>query len=111
MTTAANPWVTADNDQAQSLLTFGQTHEDTPSHETDCWIDELAIVQVCTDGLRLRLRGAERDEAIRRMHGRVAIDLIAWRLYTTPRTVQRTAARLGLVRHHTMHHHDDLVLR
>jgi len=30
------------------------------------------------------------------MYGHVEPDLIAWRLYTTTRTVQRVAARLGL---------------
>jgi hypothetical protein len=59
-------------------------------------VDELAVVQVADDGLRLPLRGADRDEAVRRMNGRVEPDLIAWRLYTTTRTVQRVAARLGL---------------
>ena len=43
-------------------------------------VDELAVVQVADDGLRLPLRGAERDEAVRRMHGRIEPDLIAWRL-------------------------------
>ncbi|WP_269199327.1 hypothetical protein [Mycobacterium avium] len=28
------------------------------------------------------------------MHGRIDIDIIAWRLYTTPRTVQRVMARI-----------------
>ncbi|GAB4962054.1 DUF7368 family protein [Mycobacterium avium] len=59
-------------------------------------IDELAVVQAAEDGLRLPLRGAERDEAVRRMYGRVEPDLIAWRLHTTARTVCRVAARLGL---------------
>jgi len=34
-------------------------------------VDELAVVQVADDGLRLPLRGADRDEAVRRMYGRV----------------------------------------
>ncbi|SOJ57006.1 hypothetical protein MSIMFB_04484 [Mycobacterium simulans] len=62
-------------------------------------IDELAVLQVAHDGLRLHLRGADRDEAVRRMHGRIDMDLIAWRLHTTTRTVQRVAARLGLTEH------------
>ena len=33
------------------------------------------------------------------MHGRIDAALIAWRLYTTSRTVQRVAARLGLTEH------------
>jgi hypothetical protein len=33
---------------------------------------------------------------VRRMHRRLDTDLIAWRLYITPRTVQRVVARLGL---------------
>ncbi|MDO2394760.1 hypothetical protein QRB38_13165 [Mycobacterium avium subsp. hominissuis] len=57
-------------------------------------IDELAITQVAVDGMRMHLRGRDRDEAIRRMHGRIDIDIIAWRLYTTPRTVQRVMARI-----------------
>lgn len=59
-------------------------------------IDELAVVQVAIDGMRLHLKGRERDEAIRMMHRRIDADIIAWRLYTTTRTVQRVAARLGL---------------
>ena len=59
-------------------------------------IDELAVVQVAIDGMRLHLKGRERDEAIRMMHRRIDADIIAWRLYTTTRTVQRIAARLGL---------------
>jgi hypothetical protein len=47
-------------------------------------IDELSVIQVAHDGMRLHLTGPERD------------DIIAWRLYTTPRTVQRVAARFGL---------------
>ena len=58
--------------------------------------DDLAVLQVANDGLRLPLRGADRDEAVRRMHGRVDPELIAWRLHTTSRTVARVAARLGL---------------
>lgn len=56
-------------------------------------IDELAITQVAVDGMRMHLRGRDRDEAIRRMHGRIDVDIIAWRLYTTTRTVQRVMAR------------------
>lgn len=70
-------------------------------------LDELAITQVATDGMRLRLRGTDRDEAVRRMHGRLHPELIAWRLHTTTRTVQRVTARLGLTgpAHPTHHHH------
>lgn len=59
-------------------------------------IDELAITQVAVDGMRMHLRGRDRDEAIQRMHGRIDIDIdiIAWRLYTTTRTVQRVMARI-----------------
>ena len=56
-------------------------------------IDELAVTQVAVDGMRMHLRGRDRDEAIRRMHGRIDIEIIAWRLYTTTRTVQRVMAR------------------
>lgn len=59
-------------------------------------IDELSVTQVATDGLRMHLKGPDRDEAVRRMHLRLDAEIIAWRLYTTPRTVQRVAARLGL---------------
>lgn len=59
-------------------------------------IDELSVTQVATDGMRMHLKGPDRDEAVRRMHLRVAPHIIAWRLYTTPRTVHRVAARLGL---------------
>jgi hypothetical protein len=56
-------------------------------------IDELAVAQVAEDGMRMHLRGADRDEAIRRMHGRIDTELIAWRLYITTRTVHRVIAR------------------
>lgn len=56
-------------------------------------VDEIAVAFVAEDGIRMRLRGVDRDAAIRRMHGRVATDIIAWRLYTTTRTVHRVTAR------------------
>jgi hypothetical protein len=56
-------------------------------------IDELAVTMVAVDGMRMHLRGPERDEAIRRMHGRIDTELIAWRLYITTRTVHRVIAR------------------
>lgn len=59
-------------------------------------VDDLSVIQVVDDGMRLRLKGRERDEAVRRMHRRIDTELIAWRLYVTPRTVQRVVARLGL---------------
>jgi hypothetical protein len=59
-------------------------------------VDDLSVIQVAHDGMRLRLKGPDRDEAVRRMHRRLDTDLIAWRLYITPRTVQRVVARLGL---------------
>ena len=59
-------------------------------------VDHLSVIQVVHDGMRLRLKGPERDEAVRRMHRRIDVDIIAWRLYTTPRTVQRVVARLAL---------------
>ncbi|MCV7117713.1 hypothetical protein AWC17_15435 [Mycobacterium nebraskense] len=55
-------------------------------------IDELAITQVAVDGMRMHLRGRDRDEAIRRMHGRIDVDIIAWRLYTTTRNRQPTTS-------------------
>ena len=63
----------------------------TSAHTPD--IDELAVTQVAVDGMRMHLRGHDRDEAIRRMHGRIDAELIAWRLYITTRTVQRVIAR------------------
>jgi hypothetical protein len=56
-------------------------------------IDELAVTMVAVDGMRMHLRGRDRDEAIRRMHGRIDTELIAWRLYITTRTVHRVIAR------------------
>ncbi|AGM31748.1 hypothetical protein [Mycobacteroides abscessus] len=61
--------------------------------------DELAVEQVVHDGLRLHLKGADRDEALRRMYGRVPTDIIRWRLFTTIRTVQRRVEQLGLTQH------------
>lgn len=103
MTTVIDPWAITDHDEAQALPSpAGAGSPDRePKHNAVSDIDELAVVQVADDGLRLRLRGPERDEAIRRMHGRVDLDLIAWRLYTTTRTVHRVAARLGLTEHHS----------
>jgi hypothetical protein len=66
------------------------TAEHTPDLDH---IDELAVTMVAVDGLRMHLRGRERDEAIRRMHGRIDTELIAWRLYITTRTVHRVIAR------------------
>ena len=68
----------------------------TAQTETIPEIDDLSVVRVAIDGMRLHLKGRDRDEAIRRMHRRVDADIIAWRLYTTPRTIHRVAARLGL---------------
>lgn len=56
-------------------------------------VDELAVDLVAEDGMRMHLRGADRAEAIRRMNGRIEVELIAWRLYITTRTVQRVIAR------------------
>ncbi|CQD24260.1 hypothetical protein BN1232_06129 [Mycobacterium lentiflavum] len=72
------------------MTASAQTIPDIPD------IDDLSVIQVVDDGMRLRLNGRERDEAVRRMHRRIDTDLIAWRLYITPRTVQRVVARLGL---------------
>ena len=97
----------ATHDEAQALPSHSEVahqqpcRDRQPEHDSAPDIDELAVVQVAHDGLRLRLRGADRDEAVRRMHGRVELDLIAWRLYTTTRTVHRVAARLGLTEHNT----------
>lgn len=57
-------------------------------------VDEIAVAFVAEDGLRMRLRGRDRDEAIRRMHGRIDTELIAWRLHITTRTVHRVLARI-----------------
>ena len=59
-------------------------------------VDDLSVIQVAHDGMRLRLTGRERDEAVRQMHRRIDTDIIAWRLFITPRTVHRVVARLGL---------------
>ncbi|MGO9692895.1 MAG: hypothetical protein ACLPYO_03560 [Mycobacterium sp.] len=105
--TDPDPWAISDNDEAQALPSHNEVahqqpcRDRQPEHDSAPDIDELAVVQVAHDGLRLRLRGADRDEAVRRMHGRVELDLIAWRLYTTTRTVHRVAARLGLTEHNT----------
>jgi hypothetical protein len=102
--TDLDPWAITDPDEAQAL----SSHEAAPQpqghkrqrEDNDMpAVDELAVLQVAHDGLRLPLRGKDRDEAVRRMHGRVEPDLIAWRLYTTSRTVARVAARLGLTQH------------
>jgi len=66
------------------------TIEDRPELE----VDEIAVAFVVEDGLRMRLRGRDRDEAIRRMYGRIDTELIAWRLRITTRTVQRVRARI-----------------
>src|SRR5271165_7316804 len=98
MTAQLDEWAITDHDptsQAEALQQLSLIATQ-PLPVTSPDIDELAVVQVAHDGLRLRLRGADRDEAVRRMHGRVELDLIAWRLYTTTRTVHRVAARLGL---------------
>ena len=63
----------------------------TTGHHPD--LDELAVTMVAVDGMRMHLRGRDRDEAIRRMHGRIDTELIAWRLYITTRTVHRVIAR------------------
>ena len=104
MTTATDPdpWAISDPDEAQALSSHNDSdhavhHESEQASAPE--IDELGVIQVALDGLRLHLRGAERDEAVRRMHGRIELDLIAWRLYTTTRTVHRVAARLGLTEH------------
>ncbi len=107
MSTVTDPWVITDRDEAQALPSPAgegrHTREAQQDNVSD--IDELAIIQVAHDGQRLRLRRPERDEAIRRMHGRVELDLIAWRLYTTTRTVHRVAARLGLTEGHNSRCH------
>ncbi|OBJ01461.1 hypothetical protein [Mycobacterium sp. 1465703.0] len=103
MTAELDHWATTDHDptshtEAIRHLTLITAQPPAPAGPA---IDELAVLQVAHDGLRLHLRGADRDEAVRRMHGRIDIDLIAWRLYTTPRTIHRVAARLGLTAHKT----------
>ena len=97
MTAQLDQWAISDHDptsQAEALQQLALIATQQPPPVDD--IDELAVLQVAHDGLRLRLRGADRDEAVRRMYGRVEADLIAWRLFTTARTVFRVAARLGL---------------
>ena len=99
MTPVSDPWAISNHDDAQAMTSYADAAE--RSHQQAADLDELAGVQVADDGLRLRLSGAERNEAVRRMHERVDLDLIAWRLYTTTRTVHRAAARLGLTQRHT----------
>ena len=101
MTAQLDHWASTDHDPTSQTEAIRHLTlvEAAPLPRSGPDIDELAILQVVHDGLRLRLRGADRDEAVRRMHGRVEIDLIAWRLYTTTRTVHRVAARLGLTGH------------
>jgi hypothetical protein len=101
MTAQLDHWAITDHDPTSHLEAIRQlTLSDArPSSAATPDIDELAILQVAHDGLRMRLRRADRDEAVRRMHGRLDIDLIAWRLYTTSRTVHRVAARLGPTTH------------
>jgi len=106
MTTVIDPWARSNHDEAQALPAYAaddpaRPHDRHAEDDEPSDVDELAVMQVADDGLRLPLRGAERDEAIRRMHGRVELDLIAWRLYTTTRTVHRVAARLRLNQRHT----------
>lgn len=104
--TDPDPWAISNHDEAQALPAHTEIAHQQPCRDQKSELDRvpeidvLAVAQVAHDGLRLRLRGADRDEALRRMHGRVELDLIAWRLYTTTRTVQRVAARLGLTEHH-----------
>jgi hypothetical protein len=103
MTAQLDHWASTDHDPTSfseamrqlTLITAQPASEAGGDHDVPD-IDELAVAQVAEDGLRLRLRGADRDEAVRRMHGRLDIDLIAWRLHTTARTVHRVAARLRL---------------
>jgi len=110
MTAHLDSWASTDHDPTShteakrhlTLVTAPPQPAETVNHTHSCDVDtgsdvdELAVLQVAHDGLRLRLRGADRDEAVRRMHGRVDVDLIAWRLFTTTRTVHRVASRLGL---------------
>ncbi|GAB4659274.1 hypothetical protein MOKP64_15740 [Mycobacterium avium subsp. hominissuis] len=99
--TDPDPWAISDSDEAQALPPNGELarHQGfcdrEPGHDSMAQVDELAVVQVADDGLRLPVRGADRDEAVRRMYGSAEPDLIAWHLYATTRTVQRVAARLG----------------
>ncbi|AFV14906.1 hypothetical protein OEM_p101260 (plasmid) [Mycobacterium intracellulare subsp. yongonense 05-1390] len=87
-----DPWAITDPDEAQALSAPGPAAHDAHSHARHREdgnlpdVDELAVLQVANDGLRLPLRGDDRDEAVRRMHGRIDPELIAWRLYTTSRT-------------------------
>src|SRR6516162_391262 len=67
MTTVIDPWAITDHDEAQALPSHGEvahpqrSHDREPEHDKPSEVDELAVVQVAHDGLRLRLRGAERD--------------------------------------------------
>ncbi|BBC69098.1 hypothetical protein MML61_27520 (plasmid) [Mycobacterium marinum] len=94
MTSVIDPWAINNHDEAQALTPYTAPGE--RSHCREAEVAQLAVLQVADDRLRVRLRGAERDEAVRRMYGRVELHLIAWRLYTTTRTVRRIAARFGL---------------
>ncbi|MHA7653926.1 hypothetical protein, partial [Mycobacterium intracellulare] len=97
-----DPWAITGPDEAQALSSPETSAHDPHRHERHreddrmADVDELAVLQVANDGLRLPLRGKDRDEAVRRMYGRIDPELIAWRLHTTSRTVARVASRLGL---------------
>lgn len=62
---------------------------------TQTEIDWVTVLQVANDGARLALRGIERREAVRRMIGRVDVDLMAWRLRTTTAAVENVIRELS----------------
>ncbi|MBN7374116.1 hypothetical protein [Mycobacteroides abscessus] len=62
---------------------------------TQTEIDWVTVLQVANDGARLALRGLEQREAVRRMIGRIDIDLMAWRLRTTPDAVAHVIQELS----------------
>lgn len=62
---------------------------------TQTEIDWVTVLQVANDGARLALRGLEQREAVRRMIGRIDIDLMAWRLRTTPDVVAHVIQALS----------------
>ncbi|QSN49687.1 hypothetical protein [Mycobacteroides abscessus] len=62
---------------------------------TQTEIDWVTVLQVANDGACLALRGIERREAVRRMIGRVDVDLMAWRLRTTTAAVENVIRELS----------------
>lgn len=61
------------------------------------YVDWVAVEQVAYDGMRMPLRGPDLEAAVTAMHGKTSIDIMAWRLRCTTRSVERARKRLGLI--------------